>query len=120
MHDPAALQEADIARLVDAFYDKERSHPRLGPVFNAAVHDWDEHRQTLTAFWSAVALGTGGYRGNPMAAHRAQPIDAAHFEEWLALWNETTAEVLAPDHAARMQAFADRIGQNLRRGLGLG
>ena len=114
------LQEADIARLVDRFYDKVRLHPQLGPVFNGAVHDWDEHKQTLTAFWCAVALGTGGYRGNPMAAHRAQPIDAAHFEEWLALWNETTAEVLAPDHAARMQAFADRIGQNLRRGLGLG
>jgi len=120
MHPTTELRETDIARLVDRFYDKVRQHPQLGPVFDAAVHDWDDHKQTLTAFWSAVALGTGGYRGNPMAAHRAQPIHADHFGQWLDLWSETTAQTLAPEHAVRMQEFADRIGQNLRRGLGLG
>jgi hemoglobin len=32
-----------IAALVDRFYDRIRVHPTLGPVFNAAVHDWPEH-----------------------------------------------------------------------------
>ena len=116
---PEGLEPAHIAELVDRFYDKVRRHPDLGPVFDAAVHDWDDHKRTLTAFWSSVALRTASYRGNPMAAHRAQPIRAEHFEQWLSLWRETTAEVLAPAHAALLCSHAERIGQSLRYGLGL-
>ncbi|QSX76959.1 group III truncated hemoglobin [Agrilutibacter solisilvae] len=113
------LQPQDIARLVDCFYDKVRRHPELGPVFNAAVHDWDEHKALLVQFWSSVALGTASYRGNPMAAHRAQPIRAEHFDAWLQLWDETASEVLAPEQAALMHGYAQRIGRSLRYGLGL-
>ena len=119
MNSTADLQPQDIARLVDHFYEKVRRHPQLGPVFNAAVHDWDEHKALLTQFWSSVALGTASYRGNPMAAHRAQPIRAEHFDEWLRLWDETANEVLAPEQAALMHGYAQRIGRSLRYGLGL-
>lgn len=115
----AELTPQQIAALVDRFYAKVRRHPALGPVFAAAVHDWDAHQRTLTAFWSTVALKAASYRGNPMAAHRAQPIRAEHFDDWLALWRETTAEVLAPQHAAQLCGYAERIGQSLRYGLGL-
>ena len=73
------LTEADLAALVDRFYEKVQRDPELGPVFNPAVHDWDEHKATLVDFWSSVVLRTGRYRGNPMAMHRPHPIDAAHF-----------------------------------------
>jgi hemoglobin len=119
MNDSAALEPRDIANLVDCFYEKVRRHPALGAVFNAAVHDWDAHKALLTDFWSSVALKTASYRGNAMAVHRAQPIRAEHFEQWLALWRETTLEVLAPAHAAQMLEYAQRIGQSLRYGLGL-
>lgn len=121
MQTTPTLDETALAGLVDAFYDKVRRDPALGPVFNNAVHDWNEHKRLLTTFWSSVALGTRRYRGNPMAVHQARrDITAEHFPRWLALWRETTAERLAPDDAARLQGYAERIGESLRYGLGLG
>ena len=119
MSDSHTLTEADLVRLVDRFYDKVQRDPELGPVFNPAVHDWDEHKATLVDFWSSVALKTGRYRGNPMAMHRPHPIDAAHFDHWLALWRETTLEVLDADDAAVLLDYAERIGRSLKYGLGL-
>lgn len=117
--DTVALDEARIAQLVDRFYAKVRVHPELGPVFNAAVHDWDDHQRTLTSFWASVALKAGSYRGNPMAKHHGHPIRHEHFDQWLALWRETTAEVLSPEDATQFNHYAERIGQSLRYGLGL-
>jgi hemoglobin len=115
-----ALDEAALALLVDRFYEKVRRDPLLGPVFNAAIDDWDGHKRLLVSFWSSVALRSNSYRGNPMGVHRAVPgIAAEHFERWLALWRETTPEVLDPTAAARMNEHADRIGASLRMGLGL-
>jgi hemoglobin len=119
MSDTPPLTEADIARLVERFYDKVRVDPELGPIFNPAVEDWDEHKQTLVRFWSSVALGTRAYRGNPMAMHRPHAIDTAHFDHWLALWRETAAEVLPPAHAQVFVEHANRIARSLMYGLGL-
>lgn len=116
---PAPLTEADIARLVDRFYDKVRVDPVLGPIFNPAVEDWDEHKATLVRFWSSVALKSASYRGNPMAMHRPHPIRAEHFEHWLALWRETAADTLAPEQAALFAEHAARIARSLMYGLGL-
>ena len=114
------LDEGSLAGLVDRFYEKVRADPALGPVFNAGGHDWPAHKQLLTSFWSSVALGTRSFRGNPMAAHRAQPgITAAHFTRWLQLWRETTAELFEPAPARALQSYAERIGESLQYGLGL-
>lgn len=115
----SSIDEAQLARLVDRFYGKARDDALLGPVFNAAVTDWDAHKRTLTAFWASVALQAGSYRGSPMSAHRAQPIRAEHFERWLALWRETARELLDDGAAAQMIAHAERIGRSLKLGLGL-
>lgn len=109
----------DIIRLVDTFYDRVQADPVIGPIFNAAVHDWPAHKATLVQFWSSVALGTREYRGNPMAAHRAQPaIEDMHFGHWLALWRTTAHEVLGEANGELMYGYAQRIGQSLRYGLG--
>jgi hemoglobin len=113
------LDAAAIARLVDRFYDRVRVDPLLGPVFNAAVDDWDAHKRLLASFWCSVALRAGSYRGNPMAAHRPHPIRAEHFEHWLALWQDTAQAVLPAAHAALLVDYARRIGSSLRYGLGL-
>jgi hemoglobin len=115
----APLDTADIVRLVDRFYDRVQADPILGPVFNPAVDDWEEHKRTLVSFWSSVALGTRSYRGNPMAAHRPHPIDESHFAHWLGLWREVAEAELPPEHAAQMIEHATRIGRSLRYGLGL-
>ncbi|MDH5822237.1 group III truncated hemoglobin [Luteimonas sp. RD2P54] len=119
MTDHALPGREDLARLVDRFYEKVRHDALLGPVFNAAIDDWDAHKATLVEFWSSVTLGTGGYRGNPMAAHRPHPIVDQHFAHWLALWRETALEVLTPGQAALVGDRAQRIATSLRYGLGL-
>ena len=118
--EPNALPtHAQLAALVDRFYDRIQAHPDLGPVFNAAVHDWPGHKRLLTSFWSSVILRAGTYRGNPMQAHRPHPITTQHFVQWLALWRDTADEMLAPAQAELVHAYADRIGRSLRYGLGL-
>ncbi len=114
------LTESSIAALVDRFYEQVRRDSKLGPVFNAVVVDWDEHKRLLTSFWASVALGARSYRGNPLGKHRPLPIDDSHFERWLELWHETTHEVLNEQAAASLTAYAHRIAQGLRVGIGLG
>lgn len=113
------LNETTIARLVDHFYDKVTADAVIGPVFNAVVHDWPEHKRLLTSFWCSVALRAASYRGNPMAVHRSLPIRAEHFDQWLALWRATCAEELDQAGAAQMVEYAERIGRSLKYGLGL-
>ena len=119
MNSSAALDEPLLATLVDHFYEKVRRDPDIGPIFNAAVEDWDEHKRLLTSFWASVALRAGSYRGNPMAAHRPHPIQARHFDRWLELWQETCGEELDEANAAQMLDYAQRIGRSLKFGLGL-
>ena len=118
---PAAAipSHEQLAGLVDVFYDHIQAHPDLGPIFNAAVHDWPEHKRLLTSFWCSVVLREGSYRGNPMSAHRPHAITTRHFVQWLELWRETADDVLPPQQAELVHEYANRIGRSLRYGLGL-
>jgi hemoglobin len=111
------VTEPAIAELVDRFYAKVRQDPVIGPIFNEAVDDWDEHLATLSAFWSSVMLTTGRYKGNPMAAHMKHPIRPEFFDRWLQIWGETVGEMFAPDAAAQFRHKAARIGESLKLGL---
>ena len=111
------ITEAAITELVHRFYAKVRRDPMIGPVFNGAVEDWDEHLRTLAAFWSSVMLTSGRYKGNPLAMHMKHPIEPRFFERWLQLWRETVPEVFSPDVAAGFCAKAERIGESLKLGL---
>ncbi|MEN1960891.1 group III truncated hemoglobin [Luteimonas sp. MJ246] len=108
---------AGIARLVHGFYARARADWLLGPVFEVAVDDWDEHLDTLVRFWCSVLLRAGSYRGNPMAAHRPLGLDDQHFARWLALWDRTAREVLPREQARHVFDAARRIGRSLRIGL---
>ena len=116
---PAQLDQEAITRLVDRFYDKVQVDAVIGPVFNAAVDDWDAHKALLVSFWCSVVLRAASYRGNPMGMHRGHPIRAEHFDHWLELWQATANEVLDAPSAAVMCEYAQRIGRGLRMGLGL-
>lgn len=109
--------EAGITRLVHAFYARARTDWLLGPVFEAAVKDWDAHLDTLVRFWCSVLLRAGSYRGNPMAEHRPLGLDDQHFARWLALWDATARDVLPGAQARHVFETATRIGRSLRIGL---
>jgi hemoglobin len=112
-----AITEPAIALLVDRFYAKARLDPMIGPVFNNAVQDWDEHLRKLCDFWSSVMLTSGRYKGNPMAVHMQQPIQPEFFARWLALWRETADEVFTPRVAAQFHERAERIAESLKLAL---
>jgi len=111
---PPTITEAEIGALVDRFYAKVRRDELIGPLFNAAIENWDEHLVTLRAFWSSVMLTSGRYKGNPMAAHLRHEIRAEFFDRWLALWAETADEVFAPETAGQFRLKAARIAESLK------
>ena len=115
----SAELQAALPGLIDRFYAAVRQDPGLGPVFNDAVRDWDDHLEQLVAFWSSVMLGTSGFRGNPMQAHlkHVDRITSDKFGRWLALWGETTNALLSPALATQLQAKAARIGASLDMAL---
>lgn len=113
------LDDPGLKQLVDRFYARVRADDQIGPLFNQAIHDWPEHLEKLAAFWSSVMLASGRYKGNPMFAHikHRKRIVPEMFDRWLALWADTTAELMPPEAAAELQARANRIAESLQLGL---
>jgi hemoglobin len=111
------ITEASLAAQVRAFYGEARKDPVLGPVFEAAVADWEAHFETLTRFWASVMLGVRSYRGDPMAAHKAHAIEPGFFDRWLALWGRTADALFAPGPAAALKERAAMIGRSLKLAL---
>jgi hemoglobin len=113
------IDEAALERLIPAFYARVRADADIGPLFEAAVHDWPGHLDKLVAFWSSVMLTTGRYKGSPVAEHlkHKTAITPAMFARWLAIWADTTDELLAPAAAAALQAKAARIAESLQLAL---
>src|SRR5215475_11534329 len=100
------ITEAMIERLVRSFYAKVRSDEMLGPIFEARISDWEPHLAQMRAFWSSVALMSGRYHGAPMPKHLSLPVDAAHFDRWLALFEATTRELCPPVSLADAEQHA--------------
>ncbi|HYF22545.1 MAG TPA: group III truncated hemoglobin [Caulobacteraceae bacterium] len=107
------VDEETLIELVGRFYAEVRRDPQLGPVFEAAVDDWDRHLWLLVDFWSSVMLTSGRYHGRPVPAHMKLPIEPAMFDRWLALWAETTGELFTPEIAQRFQHKARNIARSL-------
>jgi hemoglobin len=74
----------------------------LGPIFVAKIKDREPHLQKMFAFWSSVALMSGRYHASPFAWHLPLPIDARHFDRWLALFAQTAHDV-CPQAAAALR-----------------
>ena len=113
------MTEQQLAVLVDRFYAKVRRDEMIGPLFNAAITDWPEHLEKLSAFWSSIMLTSGRYKGSPMAAHlkHRTSIEPAMFGRWLDLWRETARDTLDENEADAVIAKADRIAESLQLGL---
>jgi hemoglobin len=111
------IDEAMIETLVRAFYGRIRHDPLVGPVFASKILDWEEHIGRLCSFWSAVALGSRRYRGQPMAAHLPLPIDSPHFDRWLEIFAQTALDVCPPAAATHFLDRASRIADSLELGI---
>jgi hemoglobin len=116
MTDPH-VTEQQISALVRGFYQRARADDRLGPLFDATIHDWDGHLRIVEDFWSHALLGTGRYRGSPFAPHLRLPIELDHFERWLDLFSRTALEVLPQAAANQAIAKARQMTESFKAGL---
>jgi hemoglobin len=112
-----SIDEASLEAQIRTFYGTARGDPVLGPVFEAAVQDWEAHFGLLTRFWASAMLGVRTYRGDPLAAHRAHAIQPEFFERWLAIWGQTADALFTPAPAAALKTRAGQIGESLRLAL---
>lgn len=115
--DETGITEAMIAELVRRFYARVQKDALLGPIFAAKVSDWDAHLAKLCDFWSSVALMSGRYHGRPMPVHVHLPIDDAHFDRWLSLFEKTAGEVCPPQAAVHFIIRARRIASSMETTL---
>jgi len=111
------IDEPMIDRLVRGFYARARRDPLIGPIFDREVRDWEAHFARMRDFWSSVALMSGRYHGQPMAAHLPLPIDTPHFNRWLELFAATARELCPPAAAAHFIERAHRIADSLELGI---
>lgn len=105
---------ADIEQLVNTFYEKVKADADIGYFFTAVMHvDWDVHLPKMYDFWENLLFYTGNYTGNPMLVHRKvnahAPISAAHFGQWLTLFNATVDELFEGERADLVKARALNI-----------
>jgi hemoglobin len=111
------IDEAYISRLVDAFYQRIRVHPLLGPIFDEAIGDnWDRHLPRMKRFWESVALNAGAYSGKPVPAHqKLTTVQPGHFKIWLELFKQTLEDT-APtqDAVGYFMERAERIAESLQ------
>ncbi len=110
---------APVQALVDTFYAQARQDAALGPVFNAIIgEDWSQHLPVMYAFWDSVVFGLGGYKGQAVAKHididRQIPLEAAHFERWIALWTATVDGMYAGPNAELAKSKANMMLQLIK------
>lgn len=121
MIEPVPLDRAGLRRLVDAFYADVRRDDLLGPVFAAAIHDWEPHLERMTEFWSTVMLHSKSFKGNVYQKHVAlaatSDVQPAHFLRWITLWHRHSEALFPGETARELQVTAEGIGRNLFYGF---
>jgi hemoglobin len=110
-----SITAQQVSELVDGFYARVRNDIRLEPIFAAQMsRHWDEHLPRMNAFWRAVLLKTGEYKGKPVPAHtRLHGVGTAEFGIWLDLFSETAGEVFSPEAQPIVVEAAKRIATSL-------
>ena len=117
---PPRISEAQIRSLVSAFYTRVRSDALLGPIFEARLAGrWESHLDKMCDFWSSVLLASGRYRGNPIQVHALiDEMTPSALDHWMALFRETSTEVLPNAMAREVVGRAARMRVVLERNRG--
>ncbi|HMQ49445.1 MAG TPA: group III truncated hemoglobin [Saprospiraceae bacterium] len=106
----------DIELLVNTFYDKVRSNPVLGYIFNeVAKTDWEAHLPKMYSFWASILLDEHSFSGNPMQKHIAlsklTAMTNKEFSEWLYLFVQTVDELFLGEKADDAKLRAGNIAR---------
>lgn len=102
----------DIKQLVDKFYGKVREDDLLAPIFNERIQDrWTAHLEKMYRFWQTVLLEEHTYYGSPFLPHAKLPVEAAHFERWMKLFDETVNSLFEGEKATRAKWQGERMAE---------
>ena len=102
----------DIKLMVDTFYNKVREDELLKDIFNNVIQDkWPIHIEKMYRFWQTVLLEEHTYSGSPFVPHAKLPVDKAHFERWLLLFNETIDNLFKGEKAQRAKWQGERMAE---------
>ncbi len=119
LHDGAMMEtkpdiagRAEIETLVNAFYDRVRVDDVLGFIFDKiAQTNWAAHLPKMYSFWETVLFRSGGYTGNPVAAHAKlipqTEMGRAQFDRWLMLFRSTVDELFSGEKADHIKNCAE-------------
>lgn len=120
MQNPNICSEDEISQLVESFYQRVRDDGMLGPIFSEHVDDWPSHLGKMVDFWSSTLRGTARFRGSPMIKHQGiEGITDRHFQRWLQLFHETTANIENAALRERANQLSSRIAESLWYGYQL-
>lgn len=94
------ISRSDIETLITRFYDTVQTDPVIGYFFtDVAGVNWEKHLPVMFDFWENILFYSGGYNGNPMAAHKhlhaLSPLKKSDFAHWLKLFKATAYESFA-------------------------
>ena len=108
---PDILGRTDIETLVNAFYKRVRSDPVLSRIFDEVARiEWSAHLPKMHAFWETVLFRSGGYNGNPLAAHASLTLltdmGRDKFERWLSLFQTTVDDLFTGERADHIKNCA--------------
>lgn len=109
---PDLTGRPDIEKLVNAFYEAVRRDDHLGPIFDEIAQvTWETHLPKMYSFWETVLFRSGGYKGDPIAAH-AKFIDKAdmgreQFDRWLTLFKATVDDLFSGENAGHLKRCAE-------------
>ncbi|MBR9997733.1 MAG: group III truncated hemoglobin [Cyclobacteriaceae bacterium] len=114
----------DIRFLIDEFYKKVVKDDLIGHFFTRVIKlDWDKHIPVMNDFWETILLGKVKYKGNPMLKHielnGKEPLNAEHFDRWLALWETTVtgnfSGITATEAIQRARHIADLMKYKIQQ-----
>lgn len=103
--------------MVRLFYERGRADPVLGPVFNAAIHDWEGHITIVRDFWLGVVHGADRYKGNAFAPHMKLKFEPEAFDHWIAIFERAANDALAPEDASKAIRIARHMAESFKVGL---
>lgn len=112
-----AVDEDTIRQLVRRFYALALADDLLGPMFRATIADLEAHMQVVDDFWSHVVLGTHRYNDHPYVHHTHLKVEPAHFDRWMAAFEQAVGETLPPAAAGRALGRARQMTASFKAGL---
>lgn len=110
----------EVKDLVDLFYTAVREDTIIGPIFNRVIGDrWDAHLVRMYQFWETLLFASGGFKGSPYLVHEKLPLNALHFERWLALFKTTIHNNFEGEKAEEAITKAENIALIFQYKMGI-